>query len=138
MGKGAIKADGTSYERNVNTHGAPLGQESYVNTVKNLGGDINNPFVIFDDVKELYENRKKELLKIVEQRHIAEDKWRKDNPETATLMDEWFSGKAPKVDWSSVTQKRDVATRVASSVLSGNIRRAGTQHGLFFSGFMQL
>lgn len=44
MGKGAIKADGTSYERNVNTHGAPLGQESYVNTVKNLGGDINNPF----------------------------------------------------------------------------------------------
>lgn len=105
MGKGAIKADGTSYERNVNTHGAPLGQESYVNTVKNLGGDIDNPFVIFDDVKELYENRKKELLKIVEQRHIVEDKWRKDNPETATLMDEWFSGKAPKVDWSSVTQK---------------------------------
>lgn len=119
MGKGAIKADGTSYERNVNTHGAPLGQESYVNTVKNLGGDIDNPFVIFDDVKEHYENRKKELLKIVEQRHIAEDKWRKDNPETATLMDEWFSGKAPKVDWSSVTQKRDVATRVASSVCLG-------------------
>lgn len=119
MGKGAIKGDGTSYERNVNTHGAPLGHDSYVNTVKNLGGDIDNPFVIFDDVKELYENRRKELLEIVGKRHQEENKWREANPETAKLMDKWFSGKAPQVDWSSVTQQRDVATRVASSVCLG-------------------
>ena len=49
MGKGARKADNSSYERNVKTHGAPLGGDAYVNTVKNLGGDVNDPFVVFDE-----------------------------------------------------------------------------------------
>ena len=39
MGKGARKADGSSYEANCATHGAPLGGDAYVNTIKNLGGD---------------------------------------------------------------------------------------------------
>lgn len=39
MAKGALKADGTSYENSVKTHGAPLGDGAYVNTIKNLGGD---------------------------------------------------------------------------------------------------
>ncbi|MBR3123344.1 MAG: transketolase, partial [Prevotella sp.] len=47
MGKGALKADGTSYEANCATHGAPLGGDAYVNTMKNLGADPENPFVIF-------------------------------------------------------------------------------------------
>jgi len=119
MGKGALKGDGTSYEHNVNTHGAPLGSEAYVNTVKNLGGDIENPFVIFDDVKELYEKRKKELETIVEARHEEEAKWMAANPEKAAQMKDWFSGKAPVVDWSSLTQKRDVATRAASYACLG-------------------
>lgn len=54
MGKGALKDDGSSYERNVKTHGAPLGGEAYAKTIKNLGGDPTNPFVIFDDVRALY------------------------------------------------------------------------------------
>ena len=33
MGKGACKADGSSYERNCKTHGAPLGGAAYRNTV---------------------------------------------------------------------------------------------------------
>ena len=37
MGKGARKADGSSYEANCATHGAPLGGDAYVNTIKNLG-----------------------------------------------------------------------------------------------------
>lgn len=53
MGKGAIKEDGTSYEANCKTHGAPLGGNAFVNTVKNLGGDPENPFQIFDDVKDM-------------------------------------------------------------------------------------
>ena len=32
MGKGARKADGSSYEANCATHGAPLGGDAYVNT----------------------------------------------------------------------------------------------------------
>lgn len=115
MAKGARKEDGSSYERSVKTHGAPLGGGAYENTVKNLGGDLNDPFVVFDDVKELYENRNAELREVVKERHAAETEWRKANPEKAEQMDAWFSGNAPKVDWSELVQKRDVATRVASA-----------------------
>ena len=115
MAKGARKEDGSSYERSVKTHGAPLGGGAYENTVKNLGGDLNDPFVVFDDVKELYEKRNAELREIVKERHDAEEEWRKANPEKAEQMDAWFSGNAPKVDWSELVQKRDVATRVASA-----------------------
>lgn len=115
MAKGARKEDGSSYERSVKTHGAPLGGGAYENTVKNLGGDLNDPFVVFDDVKELYEKRNAELREVVKERHAAETEWRKTNPEKAEQMDAWFSGNAPKVDWSELVQKRDVATRVASA-----------------------
>ena len=115
MAKGARKEDGSSYERSVKTHGAPLGGGAYENTVKNLGGDLNDPFVVFDDVKELYEKRNAELREVVKERHAAETEWRKANPEKAEQMDAWFSGNAPKVDWSALVQKRDVATRVASA-----------------------
>ena len=119
MAKGARKDDNSSYEHSVKTHGAPLGGEAYVNTVKNLGGDVDNPFLVFDDVKELYANRTKELREIVKARHAEEAAWRKQNPEKAAEMAEWFSGNAPKVDWSVLTQKRDVATRAASSACLG-------------------
>ena len=115
MAKGARKEDGSSYERSVKTHGAPLGGGAYENTVKNLGGDLNDPFVVFDDIKELYEKRNAELREVVKERHAAETEWRKANPEKAEQMDAWFSGNAPKVDWSELVQKRDVATRVASA-----------------------
>lgn len=115
MAKGARKEDGSSYERSVKTHGAPLGGGAYENTVKNLGGDLNDPFVVFDNVKELYEKRNAELREIVKERHDAEEEWRKANPEKAEQMKAWFSGDAPKVDWSALVQKRDVATRVASA-----------------------
>ena len=119
MGKGARKDDGTSYEHNVKTHGAPLGGDAYTNTVKNLGGDIENPFVVFDDVKELYAKRTEELRAIVKERHAAEEEWRKENPQKAAAMTDWFSGNAPKVDWSVLTQKRDIATRAASAACLG-------------------
>lgn len=115
MGKGALQADGSSYERNVKTHGAPLGGDAYKKTIENLGGDIHHPFAIAEDVQALYDNRAEELRKIVAQRHAAEDQWKAQHPEKATQMKEWFSGNAPKVDWSSLSQKAGAATRNASS-----------------------
>ena len=115
MGKGALKADGSSYEHNVKTHGAPLGDGAYVNTIKHLGGDPENPFVIFDDVKKLYADRAEELKAIVAKRKAAEAAWAKENPALKAQMDEWFSGKAPKVVWSKVEQKEGSATRAASA-----------------------
>ncbi|MBO7111926.1 MAG: transketolase [Bacteroidaceae bacterium] len=117
MGKGALKADGTSYERNCKTHGAPLGGDAYINTVKALGGDPENPFQIFPEVKKLYADRAKELRKIMDAKYARKAAWEKANPEKAALLKEWFSGKAPKVDWSKVQQKPDDATRSASAAV---------------------
>ncbi|MBQ8937889.1 MAG: transketolase [Bacteroidaceae bacterium] len=117
MGKGALKDDGSSYERNCKTHGAPLGGDAYKKTVANLGGDPENAFVIFDDVKELYARRAEELKKIVAERKAEEAAWAEKNPECAAAQAEWFSGKAPKVDWTKVQQKSGDATRNASAAV---------------------
>ena len=119
MGKGALRADGTSYEACINTHGAPLGGDAYINTMKNLGADPENPFQIFPDVAELYAARKVELKKIVAERKAAEAAWAAAHPDKAALLKEWFSGNAPKVDWSACIQKEGSATRAASAACLG-------------------
>ena len=119
MGKGARKADNTSYEHSCKTHGAPLGGDAYKNTILNLGGDLENPFVIFDDVKEMYARREEELKAIVAERHREEQAWAEANPEKAAQQAEWFSGKAPRIDWNSIKQKAGDATRNASAKVLG-------------------
>ena len=119
MAKGAVQADGTSYEGDFRTHGAPLGGDAYINTIKNLGGDVENPFVIYDNVAELYAKRNAELKEIVAKRQEIEKQWAAENPEKAAKMAEWFSGKAPNIDWSNLVQKPNSPTRVASAACLG-------------------
>lgn len=119
MGKGALKEDGSSYENTIKTHGAPLGGNAYRNTVTALGGNPDDPFVIFDEVKALYANRANELRTIVAERRKAEKKWAEENPDKAQLKDTWFSGTAPLIDWSGLIQKPDIATRAASAACLG-------------------
>ena len=119
MGKGALRADGPSYEACINTHGAPLGGDAYINTIKNLGGNPENPFVIFPEVAKLYADRREQLKDIVAARRAEEAAWAKANPEKAAQLKEWFSGNAPKVDWSVCVQKEGSATRAASAACLG-------------------
>ena len=119
MGKGALRADGSSYEACINTHGAPLGGDAFKNTIKNLGGDPENPFVIFPEVEKLYADRREELKAIVAERRSQESKWAEANPEKAAMKAEWFSGNAPKVDWTQCVQKDGSATRAASAACLG-------------------
>ena len=115
MGKGARKEDGSSYERNCKTHGAPLGGDAFRNTITNLGGNPDEPFVIFPEVADLYEARLKELEGIAAIRHEEEEAWAKQNAEKAVLLKDWFCGKLPQIDWKSIEQKPNDATRNASS-----------------------
>jgi len=119
MGKGARQADNSSYENSCKTHGAPLGGDAYKNTIINLGGDVENPFVIWDDVKELYAKRAEELKQMAAERHAEEEAWANANPEKAAQQKEWFSGKAPKVNWEAIQQKANDATRNASATVLG-------------------
>ena len=116
MGKGALQADGSSYERSCKTHGAPLGGDAYRNTVKNLGGDPDNAFVIFPEVKAMYEARLKELTKLAQVRHDEESAWAQKNPEMAAKQADWFAGRLPEIPWDSIQQKKGDPTRNASSV----------------------
>lgn len=63
MGKGAVGKEGEDFSNKVSTHGQPLSAAGgdIAKTVAALGGDPENPFVIFDDVKELYARRREEL-----------------------------------------------------------------------------
>ncbi len=117
MGKGARQADNSSYERNCKTHGAPLGGDAYKNTMINLGANPENPFVIFDDVKELYAKRAAELKGIVAAKYEAEQAWAAANPEKAEQLKTWLAGEAPAVDWAAIAQKAGDATRNASAVV---------------------
>ena len=119
MGLGARRADGTSYEKCCATHGAPLGGDAYVNTLKNLGGDLENPFQIFPEVQELYAKRAAELEKIVAEKYAAKAAWAAANPDLAVKMAEWFAGKLPAIDWDSIQQKANDPTRNASANVLG-------------------
>lgn len=119
MGKGARRADGSSYENCCATHGAPLGGDAYINTIKNLGGDIENPFQLFPETVEIYKRREDELAKIVSDRYAEIKAWEIANPQLAEKMNYWFSGKAPKIDWSGLVQKPNQATRAASASCLG-------------------
>ena len=115
MGKGALQADGSSYERSCKTHGAPLGGDAYRNTITHLGGNPDDAFQIFPDVAELYEKRLAELRQLAADRHKEEDAWAAQHPETAKMQADWFAGRLPQLPWDSIQQKAGEATRNASS-----------------------
>ena len=119
MGKGAVAPDGSSYERKCATHGMPLGEAgaSFEKSIENLGGNPENPFVIFDDVQALYEKRKAELVKAAAAKKAEQAKWEAANPELAAKLKKFFSEEAPEFDFKAVEQKANSATRAASSTV---------------------
>ena len=121
MGKGAKGADQSSYENKVSTHGQPLSAAgaSMEETIKNLGGDPAQPFVIFPEVAQLYANRKEELKAIMAEKKAIKEAWAKAHPELAVKMENWFAGKVPAIDWAAIEQKANQATRAASAKVLG-------------------
>lgn len=121
MGKGAVKADGSSYERQCATHGMPLGEAgaSFEKTIENLGGDPQNPFAIFPDVAEYYRQVREQKIKEAAERKAIQAKWAKENPELAAKLEQFLSGKLPELNFAEITQKENIATRAASSAVLG-------------------
>jgi transketolase len=117
MGKGAVKEDGSNYERKCATHGMPLGEAgaSFEKSVANLGGNPENPFVIFPEVQEMYAKRREELIKAAALKKAAQYKWEAENTELAEKLKKFFSGNAPEIDYSKIEQKAGQATRAASA-----------------------
>ena len=118
MGKGARKADGSSYERMCATHGMPLGEAgaSFEESIRNLGGNPENPFVFFEETKALYAKRAEELAVIMAEKYAEEEKWAKSNPALAEKLALFFSGKT-NINWEAIAQKPNQSTRAASATV---------------------
>ena len=119
MGKGAVTDSGESYEKKCETHGMPLSSAgaSYAKTIENLGGNPENPFTVFEDVKEIYEKRKAELIRAAAAKKAEQKKWAEENPELAAKLKLFFSNDAPAFDFASIQQKSNNATRGSSSTV---------------------
>ena len=121
MAKGAMGANGESFEGAVSTHGQPLSGAGadLAATVRNLGGDAENPFQLFDDTKEIYEARRCELQMWAAQRKQVEADWRSANRELSRKLNMFLSGEVPEIDYHKIEVKSDTATRVASATMLG-------------------
>ena len=121
MAKGAMGADGSSFEGKVSTHGQPLSGAGadLAATVTNLGGDAENPFQLFDETREIYEARRAELKEWMEKQKEVEAEWRQQNKELARKLNRFLSGEIPEIDYNKVEVKPDTATRVASATMLG-------------------
>ncbi len=125
MGKGAVDVDGCSFENMVSTHGQPLGAAgaSIDKTIQNLGGNPENPFQIFPEVKEYYAEVLKKKTAFAAAKKAEQAEWAKANPELAAKLEKFYSNEAPELDYEAIVQKSGDATRSASSVVLGELAK---------------
>ncbi|MBO4992850.1 MAG: transketolase [Alistipes sp.] len=121
MAKGAMGANGESFEGKVSTHGQPLSGAGadLAATVRNLGGDAEDPFKLFNETVEIYDTRRCELRTWAAERRKVEAEWRAENKELALKLNRFLSGEIPEIDYNKVVVKPDTATRVASATMLG-------------------
>ena len=119
MGKGAVAADGSSFEDKVSTHGQPLSAAGadFAATMKNLGADAENPFQIFAESEAAFTARKEALKGWVAEMAATEKAWRQENKSLATKLDKFLKNELPEIDYKSIEMKADVATRAASATV---------------------
>jgi len=119
MAKGAIDAQGKSYEHTVSTHGQPLSAAGadFKATIQNLGGDPKNPFAIFPEVEHIYNVRAYILKEWALRMSLKEEIFRAENPELASKLDMFLGGVIPEIDYKAIPMKADIATRAASATM---------------------
>jgi transketolase len=119
MGKGLLDKEGNSFERKTSTHGMPVSEAggSFEKSLINLGGDISDPFRVFDDVKQFYTGI------LADKREKAAD-WKKKKKEWAAKNGEldrklhmFYSGLIPEIDFKGIQQKENIASRAASAAV---------------------
>jgi transketolase len=121
MGKGLLDNEGNSFERKTSTHGMPVGEAggSFEKSLINLGGDISDPFKVFDDVKQLYTGilaDKREKASVWKKK---KSEWAAKNSEPDKTLLMFYSGLIHEIDFKGIQQKENSATRAASAVVLG-------------------
>ena len=121
MGKGLLDADGKSFERKTSTHGMPVSEAggSFEKSLVNLGGNAADPFMIFDEVKDLYKKILSEKSTAAADWKIRKNEWASKNPEPDRKLQNFFAGNVPEIDYKAIQQKEGSATRAASAAVLG-------------------
>ena len=121
IGKGALDAQGNCFEDMISMHGQPLSAAgaSFEATIRNLGGNPDDPFVIFPETAAIYAQRSQKLHNWYLQQLKTEKIWRSDNPELAAKLNLFLSGNTPEIDYTAIAMKENIATRTASATVLG-------------------
>jgi transketolase len=119
MGKGLLDNNGNSFERKTSTHGMPVSEAggSFEKSLINLGGDITDPFHIFDDVKQHYNKVLAEKRKTAAGWVKRKAEWDVKNSELDKKLHFFYAGNIPEINYEAIIQKEGTATRAASSVM---------------------
>ena len=117
MGKGALTDSGNSKEADYTTHGQPLSSAgaSFEKTICNLGGNPHDPFVIFSEVAEYYQQVLDKNRNLVSERIEFQRKWVSENPLMSSKLNRFIENKFPSLNYDEIVQKEDTATRNASA-----------------------
>jgi len=121
MGKGCITDEDESFEKQSSTHGMPISKAgaSFSKTIKNLGGDPDNPFRIFPEVKEYFDQVLDNKRKYAATKKEELKSWELQNPELAKQRNVFLSGHLPEIDFRALLQKEGAPTRGASGAVLG-------------------
>ena len=119
MGKGLLDKDGNSFERKTSTHGMPVSEAggSFEKSLINLGGNLADPFLVFDEVKDLYSTILSEKSKAAGDWKKSKNEWALLNPELDRKLKSFYAGEIPEIDFKAIQQKADSATRAASAAV---------------------
>ena len=121
MGKGLLDKDGNSFERKTSTHGMPVSEAggSFEKSLINLDGDLSDPFLIFEEVRQLYSNVLTEKRKTAADWKKRKAEWAAENNEADKKLQSFYAGDIPEIDYKAIQQKEGSATRAASSAVLG-------------------
>ena len=116
MGKGLVDENGASFEGKTSTHGQPISKAgaSFEKSIENLGGNPEDPFMVFDDVKAFWNDVKDTKTKQAQAQKQIQKQWEKENPELAEKCKAFYSGTIPHIDFEGIAQQENIASRVAS------------------------
>jgi transketolase len=119
MGKGLLDNEGKSFERKTSTHGMPISEAggSFEKSLINLGGDVADPFRIFYDVKEHYNNILAEKSKTAVEWKKRKSEWASKNSKLDKKLHFFYAGNVPEIDYKAIVQKEGSATRAASAAM---------------------
>ena len=113
MGKGIVTETNENFEGKCSTHGQPVSKSggSFEMTVKHLGGNPENPFEIFPEVKEYYAQKLAEKAEAAKAEKAEEAKWAAENPELAKKYQQYLNNDFEIPALNDLTFDKATATR---------------------------